>query len=166
VRVTSRGGRAVEAVGACSTTERRFAHAEHDTYAMAHTRAKSRAIADMLGAADQVAEEEGLLEEPAPKAPTPTPPPTASPRTMAPPRADAGQQAVVWGFLEQTLGEDLAELVSLEEKDGALLVKLDKMLVEKHGNAFLSRMMKWGYGVHESASGLVAMLAKPKPPNL
>jgi hypothetical protein len=57
VRVSSRGGRSVEAIGACSTKERKFAHAEHDTYAMAHTRAKSRAIADMLGAADQLAEE-------------------------------------------------------------------------------------------------------------
>ena len=57
VRVYARGGRSTEGVGACSTKERKFAHLEHDTYAMAHTRAKSRAIADMLGAADQVAEE-------------------------------------------------------------------------------------------------------------
>lgn len=57
VRAIHARGRTVEAVGACSTKERKFAHAEHDTYAMAHTRAKSRAIADMLGAADQVAEE-------------------------------------------------------------------------------------------------------------
>jgi hypothetical protein len=57
VRVYARGGRSVEGVGACSTRERKFAHLEHDTYAMAHTRAKSRAIADMLGASDQVAEE-------------------------------------------------------------------------------------------------------------
>jgi len=68
VKVTSRGGRSVEAVGACSTKERRFAHAEHDSYAMAHTRAKSRAIADMLGAADQVAEEAPEEEPPARKA--------------------------------------------------------------------------------------------------
>ena len=57
VRVTHRTGRTTEGVGACSTKEHKFVHAEHDTYAMAHTRAKSRAIADMLGAADQVAEE-------------------------------------------------------------------------------------------------------------
>jgi hypothetical protein len=70
VRVVHKTGRTTEGVGACSTKERKFAHAEHDTYAMAHTRAKSRAIADMLGAADQVAEEvpdepdaEGWTEE-------------------------------------------------------------------------------------------------------
>lgn len=57
VRITSRGGRSVEALGACSSKERRFAHAEHDTYAMAHTRAKSRAIADMLGSSEQLEEE-------------------------------------------------------------------------------------------------------------
>jgi len=57
VRVYARGGRSTEGIGACSNGERRFAHEDHDTYAMAHTRAKSRAIADMLGAADQVAEE-------------------------------------------------------------------------------------------------------------
>jgi len=66
VRVSSRGGRSVEAVGACSTKERRFAHVEHDSYAMAHTRAKSRAIADMLGSSEQL-EEEVVSEPPASK---------------------------------------------------------------------------------------------------
>lgn len=67
VRVSSRGGRSVEAVGACSTKERRFAHAEHDSYAMAHTRAKSRAIADMLGSSEQLEEEVSVSEPPASK---------------------------------------------------------------------------------------------------
>jgi hypothetical protein len=64
VRVYSRGGRSTEGIGACSNKERKFAHEEHDTYAMAHTRAKSRAIADMLGAADQVAEEAPESDDP------------------------------------------------------------------------------------------------------
>ena len=62
VRVSSRGGRSVEAIGACSTRERKFAHVEHDTYAMAHTRAKSRAIADMLGSSEQLEEEVSVNE--------------------------------------------------------------------------------------------------------
>ena len=50
-------GRITEGVGMCSTSERNFAHVEHDTYATAHTRAKNRAISDMVAAGEVSAEE-------------------------------------------------------------------------------------------------------------
>jgi len=50
-------GRITEGVGMCSTSERNFAHLEHDTYATAHTRAKNRAISDMVAAGEVSAEE-------------------------------------------------------------------------------------------------------------
>ena len=50
-------GRITEGVGMCSTSERTFAHLEHDTYATAHTRAKNRAISDMVAAGEVSAEE-------------------------------------------------------------------------------------------------------------
>jgi hypothetical protein len=57
VRVWSRSGRSVQAVGSADSREREFAHPEHDVRALAHTRAKSRAIADILGSAELIAEE-------------------------------------------------------------------------------------------------------------
>jgi hypothetical protein len=59
VRVWSRSGRSVQAVGSADSKEREYAHLEHDLRALAHTRAKSRAIADILGSAELVAEEIG-----------------------------------------------------------------------------------------------------------
>ena len=50
-------GRITEGVGMCSTSERNFAHVEHDTYVTAHTRAKNRAISDMVAAGEVSAEE-------------------------------------------------------------------------------------------------------------
>jgi hypothetical protein len=50
-------GRSCVGVGACDSKERRFAHAEHDVYATAHTRAKSRAISDLVAGGAVSAEE-------------------------------------------------------------------------------------------------------------
>lgn len=57
VKVTAPNGREVVAVAAASTAEREFAHEEHDPYAMCHTRAKNRAISDILGLGEVSAEE-------------------------------------------------------------------------------------------------------------
>jgi len=54
---TAPNGRSTEGVGMCSTSERNFAHVEHDTYSTAHTRAKNRAISDMVAAGEVSAEE-------------------------------------------------------------------------------------------------------------
>jgi len=44
-------------VGACSSKERSFAHVEHDVMATAHTRAKIRAISDLIGGGEVSADE-------------------------------------------------------------------------------------------------------------
>jgi len=62
VKVTAPNGRYAVGIGVCDTTERRrggdsFAHPEHDVYATAHTRAKNRAISDLVGGGEVSAEE-------------------------------------------------------------------------------------------------------------
>lgn len=49
VKVTAPNGRSVIGVGGCSSEERDFAHLEHDVYSICHTRAKNRALSDMIG---------------------------------------------------------------------------------------------------------------------
>mgnify|MGYP000925851162 CR=1 FL=1 len=57
VKCIAANGRYTIGVGKCASNERKFAHAEHDTYATAHTRAKNRAISDMIAAGEVSAEE-------------------------------------------------------------------------------------------------------------
>ena len=64
VRATAPNGRFTEAVGACDSLERKFAHPEHDVYATGHTRSKSRAISDLIGAGEISAEEMDYDAEP------------------------------------------------------------------------------------------------------
>lgn len=57
----AKSGRQVIGVGSCSTDEpgKVFLHPHHDVYATAHTRAKNRAISDIVGAGEVSAEEIG-----------------------------------------------------------------------------------------------------------
>ena len=65
VEVYNQGGRTTTGSGACDTNERKaiepgksaWAHIEHDVYATAHTRAKNRAISDMVAGGIITAEE-------------------------------------------------------------------------------------------------------------
>jgi hypothetical protein len=57
VEVEAPNGRISTGVGACDSRERNFVHVEHDVYAIAHTRAKSRAISDMVAGGAVSAEE-------------------------------------------------------------------------------------------------------------
>jgi len=57
VRAWAPNGRSAVGIGACSSTEREFAHPDHDIYAIAHTRAKNRAISDLIGSGEVSAEE-------------------------------------------------------------------------------------------------------------
>ena len=52
VRVWAPNGRSVVGIGGCCSDERDFAHLEHDVYATAHTRAKNRALSDMIGSGE------------------------------------------------------------------------------------------------------------------
>jgi hypothetical protein len=75
-------GRSCIGVGACDSKERKFAHSEHDVFATAHTRAKSRAISDLVAGGAVSAEEvspadlESSDETAATTAPAPSQPPT------------------------------------------------------------------------------------------
>ena len=57
VRAVAPNGRYADAVGACASNERRFTHLDHDTKATAHTRAKNRAVSDLVGGGEVSAEE-------------------------------------------------------------------------------------------------------------
>lgn len=58
VKVTHKpSGRSVVNMAACASNERGFAHLEHDCLAMAVTRAKNRAISDIIGSGEASFEE-------------------------------------------------------------------------------------------------------------
>jgi len=57
VEVKAPNGRTSTGVGVCDSRERNFAHLEHDVLATCHTRAKSRAISDMVAGGVVSAEE-------------------------------------------------------------------------------------------------------------
>ena len=57
VRAFTASGRSAIGVGSCSSRERNFSHIDHDMYATAHTRAKNRAISDIIGSGEVSAEE-------------------------------------------------------------------------------------------------------------
>ena len=65
VRAFTQSGRSAIGVGACSSRERQFSHVDHDLYATAHTRAKNRAISDLIGSGEVSAEE--MEAKPTPK---------------------------------------------------------------------------------------------------
>lgn len=57
VEAKAPNGRVSQGVGICDSKERNFAHLEHDVYATAHTRAKNRAISDLVAGGEVSAEE-------------------------------------------------------------------------------------------------------------
>ncbi|MGA3406219.1 MAG: hypothetical protein ABSD49_10865 [Candidatus Bathyarchaeia archaeon] len=57
VRVRAPNGREVIGVASASSDEKKFNHPDHDPYALCHTRAKNRAISDILGLGEVSAEE-------------------------------------------------------------------------------------------------------------
>ena len=71
VEATAPNGRQTTGWGSCSIRERDFSKPDHDIPATAHTRAKNRAISDMIGAGEVSAEEmigeKATKKNPAPK---------------------------------------------------------------------------------------------------
>ncbi len=57
VEAIAPNGRSSQGVGICDSRERKFSHVEHDVYATAHTRAKNRAISDLVAGGEVSAEE-------------------------------------------------------------------------------------------------------------
>jgi len=83
VKATAPNNRTSIGVGVCDSRERRFSHVEHDVYATAHTRAKNRAISDMVAGGIVSAEEMG---EDRPPTQANTPPQKKKPKTGPPPK--------------------------------------------------------------------------------
>jgi hypothetical protein len=164
VRCYTRGGRAVEGVGSASSRERPFAHVEHDLHALAHTRAKSRAIADMLGSSDLVAEETEEPDLPTPPPTTPQPRPTRPPVQPGQQRVDAGQRAILVRFLENVLADDLMDKIRIEEDLEHVRVILPRPYTEDQAERYTKAMWSIGQGLTESAIGLVARLKAPTTP--
>lgn len=66
VRATAPNGRYADGTASCASNEKKFSHVEHDVRATAHTRAKNRAISDLVGGGEISAEEIGAEEHDAP----------------------------------------------------------------------------------------------------
>lgn len=62
-RATAMNGRFMDGTGTCASNERNFAHLEHDIRATAETRAKNRAISDLIGGGEVSSEEMMQMEE-------------------------------------------------------------------------------------------------------
>ncbi len=149
VKVSSRGGRSVIGVASCSSTERKFAHPEHDTHAMAHTRAKSRAIADMLAAADLVAEEEEdapASSRPAQQQPTKKRVLPASPFNDVDGKDSFGK---VYSYWESVVGPDLIRICTLNWELDRWVCCVSKDHKDQVINEFLSTMARWDYTVQD-----------------
>jgi hypothetical protein len=151
-RAIAPNGRYSDAVGSCASNERRFAHAEHDVRATAHTRAKNRAVADLVGGGEVSAEEldaavvqpvapsedQGQERSPQSAAPRATPPaaariretPTAIGSTWAGDRATEGQLKALRAHLARTRTDErticadagVAALEALGRKDATDLI--------------------------------------------
>jgi hypothetical protein len=116
VEVEAPNGRISIGVGACDSRERNFAHLEHDVYAIAHTRAKSRAISDMVAGGAVSAEEMQAGPEEYPEEVESTPQP-------------AGANSIV--EIENVLQDHLPgvdEILSITETDDAFKIKAAKYL--------------------------------------
>lgn len=182
--LTHRGGRAVEGLGYFSSREVKHkwlpdgscvhptrtdkrgdpipVPLEHTVMARAHTRALKRATQDMIGPVEQEDEE---LEEPEPaRIPSPEARATQSEgfKGPGPRKPDAGQRAIVVQWLEQVLGDELAELVDIGERDGELWVRLDWKRTDEHGHHFQQALRAWGYEVNDTRDGLIARIGRSK----
>jgi len=123
VKATAPNGRFVYGVGACSSREKKFLtpsgseRVVHDVFATAHTRAKNRAISDLLGSGEVSAEEITKDEE-----------------EKAPEKAAAAGASVVAGdMIDVVRGEleaagEADKLVDVFEDDTYVYVKKKKNL--------------------------------------
>jgi len=145
VRVWARNGRSTEGVGSCDSRERDFAHLEHDVYATAHTRAKSRAISDLVAGGAVSAEEMEASERQVPKQEV------VSPKT--------GKSFAV--SLSELFPPDLAERLLFEEGDKEVIIKMKHFLPTDLFNRVATEVKKFG-GIYIS-EGNKSRFTIPKP---
>lgn len=123
VEVVAPNGRSCVGVGACDSRERRFAHTEHDVYATAHTRAKSRAISDLVAGGVVSAEEvspsdvENTTDET-------TTSPSASPQPEIHPKVSISKDPIQKEGLRQfplTDGLKSVGMLNIEENEASIV---------------------------------------------
>lgn len=129
VEVEAPNGRVCSGVGICDSNERKFAHVEHDVYATCHTRAKNRAISDLVAGGVVSAEE--IRSTPKKETPKAQEPRAQEHKALAKVKLKRGQ---TWDkiFAEfageiQTRQEELGELWTFES--AAIIVAREKGLV-------------------------------------
>ena len=149
VRVSAAGGRTVEGIGTASSKERKFSHIEHDLHALAHTRAKSRAIADMLGSSDKIYEEDDGGD---PGAPLPT--------VQDHQKENNKERNKMRIFLEDILGETLAAEVQVITGGNGYDVLMPRTASQEDGELFCKRMTVMGYVVKKDDRGAFVIVSK------
>jgi hypothetical protein len=125
VEATAPNGRSCVGVGACDSRERKFAHIEHDCYSTAHTRAKSRAISDLVAGGAVSAEEVSSSDV----SPEPAAAPTSEPEIQ--PRVPITKDPVKMDGLQQfplTDGLKAVGMLNMLESEGEISVVPEKVV--------------------------------------
>lgn len=159
VKVSTGMGRTSEGVGSANSHERAtkgIVLTEHGTRALAHTRAKSRAIADLLGSGDIVAEED-LEPEAFPQAPQALQPePMESPKT-----ADVQQLMTIRKYLGEHLGP-VADKLGIRLMGDEIVVMAGKPLTETETKDLTRGLWKLDFAVGEDNGKLRAVRPRPR----
>ncbi len=115
-------GRSCVGVGACDSRERKFAHIEHDVYSIAHTRAKSRAISDLVAGGVVSAEEMSPEENSEPEHAAPV---NVAPKTeTAAPHVAVTKDTLTKEGLRQfplTNGLNAVGMINVEENEASIV---------------------------------------------
>lgn len=143
VEALAPNGRRCVGVGACDSKERNFAHLEHDVYSTAHTRAKSRAISDLVAGGAVSAEEVEVSTSPTVAGePTPSKPSSKEPKAIEDgtqfPLVDGLDQVGVMNVTESEIALIPRVLVKSDVGpiQGFLVPKLDAMKDKIQGFAY------------------------------
>jgi hypothetical protein len=167
VKVWAKNERSAEGVGACDSEERNFAHLEHDVYATAHTRAKSRAISDLVAggavSAEEVSSEPHGEDRPREQGEAArvcdAPGTRPAEGARAGPATSRGQS--FGSSLQALFPKDLADRLTFEEGEEWVIVRPKQWLSPESFNEVLAAVK--GYGGKYVSAGDQSHFAIPKP---
>lgn len=163
VEARAPNGRICIGVGACDSKERRFAHEEHDVYSTSHTRAKSRAISDLVAGGAVSAEE---VSEPDTQDTPEEAPAKASPATGVPTTKEAVSREGLRQF-PLTDGLDPVGMLNVTEKEASLIPErpvkkesgaISGFLIPKILDAMKAKNGGFDYSIVENVKGEVAYI--------
>ena len=145
VRAYTQANRVATGVGSASSKERKFQHEEHDLRALAHTRAKSRAIRDLLGGSDSIAEEDSDLGASQPAIGYP------SYSKAVPQTPDADKIRAFWA---EHIGDEMASKLKITMTGGGPEVLLSPPVSIQDSKKFLAFAWECDYAVTEDSQGI------------